>query len=167
MKDWIPEREFKKADFTYNAKKNVSEKIQSNAKIVKPYQFPRIEELNAKKNPSKQLQNTSIPKETPPGAKKSVRDQLKEMMELLVKSNLQASADILRKWYWEKSEQTNKKIFVILRSLSKNMLIELFQFFTLMERQQLIEIYKKNYPLTTTEILTNRNQFIQFLQELA
>jgi hypothetical protein len=70
MKDWIPEREFKKADFTYNAKKNVSEKIQSNAKIVKPYQFPRIEELNAKKNPSKQLQNTSIPKETPPGAKK-------------------------------------------------------------------------------------------------
>lgn len=62
MKDWIPEREFKKADFTYNAKKNVSEKIQSNAKIVKPYQFPRIEELNAKKNPLNSCKILPYPK---------------------------------------------------------------------------------------------------------
>jgi len=166
MKDWIPERDFKKADFTYNAKKNVSEKVQSNTKIVKPYQFPKIEELNAKKNHHKQMQNTISPKESPAGTKKSDRDQIKEMMEFLVKSNIQASADILRKWYWERNELTNKKIFVILRSLRKEVLVELFRFFTLIERQQFIEIYKKNYPLTTTEILTYRNQFIQFLQEL-
>jgi hypothetical protein len=168
MKEWIPEKDFKNAHFTYNKEKNISEKaISANFnkdKKIKKYNFPSLSEVISKqknKEPSQEIKQNNE-KEI---LKKSEKDHLKDLLNLLVQSNLQNSAHILRKWYW--NQQELKSIFIILRSLNKEVLISLFNIFTLKERRQFVDIYKKNYKINYTEILLARKKFISSLQELS
>ncbi|GIX42522.1 MAG: hypothetical protein KatS3mg129_2255 [Leptospiraceae bacterium] len=181
MKEWIPEKEFKKADFIFNKKSKISERIEKSnnqnhenqnyesTKKIKPYQFPHISKSSSGNGKIVKPKSTDVTNQEQNNIiiKKSEKDQFKEMLEFFVSSNFENSINILRKWYWEQTENSHKKIYIILRSLNKEVLVQLFSFFTIKERMQFIEIYKKTYKISNTDIIIARKNFIDLLQELS
>lgn len=180
MKEWKPLRDFKKADFPFNENSQISEKkeIKTNdeqqKKQIKKWQPPTIQSINKTSQPKKivssiahKVQQNKIIEENNTQMQKSKQDMTQLYINNSIVTNPTIIVDILRKWYWEKNTNAHKKIFIILRSLTKENFIYLMQYFTTMEKKQLIEIYKKNIKPQQTEILTTRQEFIHLLNELS
>lgn len=178
MKEWKPAIDFKKADFWYNEKNQTSErkdqiKSDHSQKKVKKWIPPTITSLNTTSQKSKNNFQRVIPvpqkkqEIEPIAVQKSSQDMTRMYINNTIVSHPILTIDILRKWYWEKNPASYKKIFIILRSLSKEHLIHLLHYFTEIEKKQFIEIYKKNIKPDRSEILSARQEFIHFIKELS
>ncbi len=180
MKEWFPDLEFSSSDFKYNEKKNISEvssnysqkiqdkkqNIEKKDKKIQKWVPLKIQDLE--KNPDKiKAKEKKIPLDKQiASVQKSNQDMQKEYINSLFPSYAIKIADILRKWYWEKNLNSTKKIYIILHSLHKENAIQLFQYFSMLEKKQFIEIYKRNFNIYPAEIMQARNEFIHFITQL-
>lgn len=169
MKEWKPEQDFVKADFSYNQDKKISESKKekepnhSQDKKVVKWQPPKIENL---KNKQKTINKPNIENKENLILKSSSSDYSKQYLEDLIQSSFYQSIDILRNWYWKKSEIYDKKIYIILRSISKELLKNLILNMNSTEKKEFIKIYQKNYKISNTEIIIVRKEFLDTLQSL-
>lgn len=169
MKEWKPTKEFQKADFSYNQKKKISEsnskEIQfPKEKKIKAWMPPKIEDLKKEnqKPTKKNIENQPVSFLF----KESNFDASREYLEQVFLSFFLKSLDVLRNWYWKKSEIYDKKIYAILRSLEKNLLKKVLLSMSSLERNEFIKIYQRNYSLSKTEILSSRKEFIELTTQL-
>lgn len=169
MKEWKPEQEFLKADFSYNQDKKISESKKekeqsySQDKQVTKWQPPKIENLKSKQ---RMINKTNLESKENVIIKKSFSDYSRQYLERTIQSSFYQSMDILRNWYWKKSETYEKKIYIILRSISKELLKNLILSMNSTEKKEFIKIYQKNYKVSNTEILIARKEFLDLLQSL-
>ena len=192
MKEWKPQREFKKADFPANPGERKQEKRLSAEKkaplepvittdvkpgrVVKAWMPPSVAEPS---QTSAQLPRTTPELFAPESGEQAVRraageadtkraaaDMSKEMLDELVIARPIEATDLLRRWYWQKPEggtTPQTKIYIILHSMKKETLVELYRCFTAMERRQMHEIFSKKRTVVKSEILSVRGEFMQRL----
>lgn len=192
MKEWIPEADFQKADFSYNEKKKVSEytgikpekqktkqpdslpekkEYRQEEKKITKWMPPKLEDLNKEKTKSNKVTGAEkkgqgdLSEKKMEVARVSNRDSYGEYMEGMIQEHLKETADVLKKWFWA-SPARHLDIFVILRSLKKETLVPLFQMLTIAERKQFWEIYKRNYRISQGEVLAARKRFLESLREV-
>ncbi|MBI39028.1 MAG: hypothetical protein CMF59_05475 [Leptospiraceae bacterium] len=102
----------------------------------------------------------------PRGAEK--KDMTRVYLSQLVGQDPRAATDILRNWYWEKPGRESpvkyippkNRIHLILRSLSKEALLALYEMMTPVERRQMEEIRKEPMHVNEREILKLRQYFM-------
>lgn len=86
------------------------------------------------------------------------------MLGELVLSRTAEATELLRRWYWDRSNPSARsQIHIVLRSISKEALVELYRFFTALERRQMHEIYGESHTPARNEIMTARRQFMEAL----
>lgn len=86
----------------------------------------------------------------------------------LVGQDPRGATDLLRSWYWEKSGRESpvkyvpprNRIHLILRSLTKEALLVLYEMMTPVERRQMEEIRKEPMHVNEREILKVRKYFM-------
>ncbi len=170
MKSWTPTRDFHKADFIYNQKKKISEsnskqtQLPKQEKTIKAWSPPRIENLKNSKQTN--LKKTLDEQPTPLLLKKNDFDASKEYLEQIFQSSFLESLDILRNWYWKKNEMYEKKIYVILKSISNELLKKTLLSMSSIERSEFIKIYQNTYSVSKTEILSFRKEFLEIINQL-
>ncbi len=113
-----------------------------------------------------------ISTEASPGGGAGEAPQKKDMTRVylsqLVGQDPRAATDILRSWYWEKPGRESpvkyipprNRIHLILRSLSKEALLALYEMMTPVERRQMEEIRKEPMHVNNREILKLRQYFM-------
>lgn len=100
--------------------------------------------------------------------KRAAADMSGEMLDELVIARPIEATDLLRRWYWQKPEggtTPQTKIYIILHSMKKETLVELYRCFTAMERRQMHEIFSKKRTVVKSEILSARGEFMQRLSQ--
>ncbi|MBW7857576.1 MAG: hypothetical protein H3C43_04615 [Leptonema sp. (in: Bacteria)] len=217
MKEWVPNRDFKKADFGGSKKTDNSENIDDSKsqfkknptepkinittdltpdKVVKAWLPPSIDEVANKKNKrppviekssinptntkeihkttntelQRSAQRTSLPKIIEPVDSRSNKSADSDMSgqlldELIIARPIEAT-DLLRSWYWQKSSggtTPQTKIYVILHSIRKDTLVELYGYFSALERRQMHEIFSKKRTVVKNEVLQARSEFMSKL----
>ncbi|HBS06639.1 MAG TPA: hypothetical protein DEA96_16840 [Leptospiraceae bacterium] len=96
------------------------------------------------------------------------KDMTRVYLSQLVGQDPRAATDILRSWYWEKPGRESpvkyippkNRIHLILRSLSKEALLALYEMMTPVERRQMEEIRKEPMHVNDREILKLRQYFM-------
>lgn len=100
--------------------------------------------------------------------KRAAADMSGEMLDELVIARPIEATDLLRRWFWQKPEggtTPQTKIYIILHSMKKETLVELYRCFTAMERRQMHEIFSKKRTVVKSEILSTRGEFMQRLSQ--
>jgi len=199
MKEWQPDRDFKKADFPAQKEKESKKSAGPTKptptppvrKIAKPVE-PKTTDLKEgrtvkawlppsvsaepviKPKPSRSSRSASSPRLIEPESRKdkddlnatrrASADMTGQLLDDLMLGDLNRSADLLRQWYWQKPQDVaHTKIYVILHSVTKETLVDLYGFFTAIERRQMHEIFATKRTVVRTDILTARNEFMQKL----
>lgn len=102
------------------------------------------------------------------GTKRAAADMSGEMLDELVIARPIEATDLLRRWYWQKPEggtTPQTKIYIILHSMKKETLVELYRCFTATERRQMHEIFSKKRTVVKSEILSARGEFMERLSQ--
>ena len=95
-------------------------------------------------------------------------DVTRQYLSQLVVLDPRAAGDLLRNWYWEKPGRSSpvqyvpphNRIHLILRSLTKESLLALYEGMTPVERRQMEEIRKEPMHVNDREILKVRQYFM-------
>ena len=109
---------------------------------------------------------TGIPASPAPAAEG--KDMTRVYLSQLVGQDPRGATDILRSWYWEKPGRESpvkyvppkNRIHLILRSLSKESLLALYEMMTPVERRQMEELRKEPMHVNDREILKVRQYFM-------
>lgn len=231
MKEWTPQRDFKKADFPVNREKGRATQGRSDAKavrtvpqqttdlkpgrVVKAWVPPSVQSVSeqatrpaaartealspeAKRSGPERTAASPAPRPAPPpgalpvkrAAPKLIvpesREQAKRraaeeaatkhaafdmsgaLLDELVLSRPFETADLLRRWYWQKPSggtAPQTKIYIVLHSMTVETLVELYRCLTAMERRQMHEIYTRKQTVVRSDILAVRNEFMQTLAQ--
>lgn len=214
MKEWVPNREFKKADFSSSKKsdeaknhstsKDAASPVKQNPtpnepittdltskKVVKAWVPPSIDQVVTKKSKrttaieksyidpanthelnnatTAELQRSAQRTNAAPvtGASKQADTDISgHLLDELIIARPVETTDLLRNWYWQKSTggtTPQTKIYVILHSIQKETLVEIYGYFSALERRQMQEIFTKKRTVTKSEILQARSEFMSKL----
>lgn len=220
MKEWRPDRQFKKADFplkrdaedeknrktdpknrtnsnqTGTAKQNPSipgEAKQSPARkstssasnasgSLKGWAVPKLggghviaggqgPQNASRTGTDKESETSANPGSAPPATGSTSgteKDMTRVYLSQLIIQDPRGASDILRSWYWEKPGRESpvqyipprNRIHLILRSLSRESLLALYELMTPVERRQMEEIRKEPMHVNEREILKLRQYFM-------
>jgi hypothetical protein len=180
MKEWKPQREFQKADFPLHPVKGKQEAVQSTdlkpGRVVKSRTPPSVTENNASLKKVPRMSSQPIRSEakmqpaqkTAGGSEQAGVDLSGALLDELVLARPVESTDLLRRWYWQKpagGTTPQTKIYIILHSMKKETLVELYRCFTAMERRQMHEIFNTRRAVVKSEILSTRREFMEYLSQ--
>lgn len=193
MKEWRPEKDFGKADFAAGKKKprptdrkavnETAQPITTDAlpgKTVRAWRPPAIGEVASESSeggsagtpepqgftplrPIARLQPSTPQSE---GAERATADLSGKVLEDLILARPRETADLLRRWYWEKPAKgthPHARIFILLHSMRNDLLVNLYGYFTALERRQMQEIYSSRRNVAKIEILQVRRLFMDSL----
>lgn len=200
MKDWTPDRDFGKADFTRHKKKaepgperdetdgaasgsvGSAEVVPATTdatagRVVKSWRPPSIQHAAGRATEARgEGRPTAFERLSPaatggagvaggPPVEKAASDDMSaRMMGDLVLSRPADATELLRRWYWDRAQPaSHARIHIVLRSIPREALVELYRFFTALERRQMHEIYSRDFAVAKSEILTARRQFMEAL----